>query len=252
MQPQARTPIAEQIFGHNKAPLEEVLPAETAEWQAEADRAVAALADRPGKIKDETDFAATGKLVLRAKSFLTRIEDARKAETDPLYQAQKGIKAHFDAIAARVDQALGRLTAAADDYARAKAAEEKRQRAEEARKLREQEEAARAKAEAASGKTAARAEGRAEVLGERAAELEGDIKAADAVRTHIAGGGVASAKQGWDFEITDYDAVDLNKLRPYLARSAVETAIRSAVRVGKQHTSIPGIRVFEAVKAAFR
>lgn len=246
--------IAEQIFGHNKAPLDEVLAKDFAELAAEVDAAVKKITARPAKIKDETDFAATGELVISARKLTKRLEETRKDETDPLFQAQKAIKAHFDAMADRITKALAPHQRAADDYTRAKEAEERRRREEEARKAREREEAERRKVEEAKTVDgAARAEGRAEALAAEAERLEqGGGTAADAVRTKVAGGGVATAATKWDFSIENYDAIDLNKLRPFLNRDHVEAAIRSMVRVQKGNTELPGVKVFQDTKAQFR
>ena len=83
------------------------------------------------------------------------------------------------------------------------------------------------------------------------AERQANASTADTVRTKV-GGVIASATTKWDFEITDYDAIDLNKLRPFLIRADVEKAVRSFVRIQKGSAVIPGVRVFEDVKATFR
>lgn len=246
--------VAEQIFGHNKAPLAEVLAKDFADLAAEVDAAIAKITGRPAKVVDDTDFAAVGDLAVAARNLGKRIEETRKDETDPLFRAQKDIKAHFDAFADRLARAIKPHQDAADTYTRAKAAEERRLREEEARKLREREAAERAKAEQASGATAARAEGRAEALAAKAdaAEEAANQSAADLVRTRGAGGTTASASTKWDFAIEDYDAIDLNKLRPFLNRDHVEQGIRSMVRVQKGNTNLPGVRVFQDTRAAFR
>jgi len=249
-----RKPISEQIFGHNKAPLEEVLKNDFADLEKEVDEAVAKIKARPTKIKDETDFAAVGRLAIDAGKLTKRIDGLRKDETTPLYNAQKDIKAHFDLLAAKIETAVQPHQREADNYTREKAAREKRAREEEAKRLRDKEDAERQKAETATGSAAARAEGRAEAIGAQAdaAERAANISAADAVRTKVAGGGVATAKQSLAFEITDYDAIDLNKLRPYFNRDHVEAAIRSMVRVQKMNTNLPGVDVRWDTKAAFR
>lgn len=246
--------IAAQIFGHNRAPLDEVLAKDFAELAAEVERAVKVVTSTPAKIKDEADFAATGTLANRVKSLAKRIEETRKDETDPLFKAQKEIKAHFDALADQLDRALKPHLAAADDYTRAKAAEERRRREDEARKLREKEEAERRKAdETTNDNTAARAEGRAEALGAKAEKLEsGQGSAADAVRTKTAGGGVATARTVWDFSVANYNDLDLNELRSFIPQAEIDKAIRSVVRIQKGNTTLKGVSVFEDTKATFR
>ncbi|WP_336801757.1 hypothetical protein [Kaistia sp. MMO-174] len=252
-----RKPVAEQIFGHNKAPLADVLANDFRDLEKLVGDAVELFSKTPAKCKTEEDFKALGKLIISARQIGKQVEEARKDETDPLFKAQKSIKAHFDAMADRVTAAIAPLQSAADTYVRERQAQEKREREEEARKLREKEEDARRKAQEAeaAGRTAVagRAEDRAEALAERAEAIEtSSTSAADVVRTRVAGGGVATASAKWDFRIADYDAIDLNKLRPFLNRDHVEAGIRSMVRVQKGNTSLVGVEVFQETKAAFR
>ena len=248
--------VAEQIFGANKAPIEEVLATDFADLAAEVERAVKAIGDAPAKIKDDADFAATGALVNRAKALTKRLDTTRKGETDPLFQSQKGIKAHFDALVEKIDNALKPHLDAADNFTREKAAREKREREAAAQKLRDQEAAERLKAgNAQSSAVAARAEGRAEALAAQADRLESQsMSAADLVRTKISGGGTATAQTRWAFEVTDYNALQatLGPLGPFLNRDDVEKAIRSVVRIQKSNTVLPGVRVFPDTTAAFR
>lgn len=250
---ETRVPISEQIFGHNKAPLEEVLEKDFKDLASQVDAAVAKITKRPVKVKDDTDFAAVGQLVVDARKLEKLLDATRKDETDPLFKAQKEIKSHFDDLAAKVSSALKPHETAADTYTREKTAAARRRQEEEAKKLREKEEAERQKAATATGATAARAEGRAEVLAAKAEEAEAGANqsAADAVRTR-ASGVTSTAKQSIVFEIKDYDAIDLNKLRPYLNRDHVEAAIRSLVRVHKMNTDLPGVEVRWDTRAAFR
>lgn len=248
-----RTPIAEQIFGHNKAPLDQVLETDFADLAAEVDAAVKKITARPAKVKDDTDFAAVGQIAIDARKMTKRIEDTRKDETVPLDEAKREIKAYFDDLAGKLTAAIKPHTDAADNYTREKAAAERRKREEEAKKLREKEEAERQKAASATGQTAARAEGRAEAYAAQAEEAEADagMKAADAVRTR-AGGVTASASTKWDYAIEDYNAIDLNVLKPFMNRDHVEQAIRSLIRVQKGNASLPGVRIFQDTRAAFR
>lgn len=253
---ETRVPISEQIFGHNKAPLAEVLAKDFKELASRVDAAVAKIGKRPAKVKDEIDFAAVGQLVLDARNLAKEIEETRTDETGPLFRAQKEIKAHFDALAAKLTTALVPHQTAADDYTREKVAAERRKKEEEAKKLREKEDAERAKAETLTGAAAARAEGRAEVLAGQAeaAESAAGQRAADAVRTKVGGGGVATATTKWAFAIDDYSALiaPMGPLGPFINRDAIETAIRSIVRIQKGDTRLPGVRVFPDTKASFR
>ncbi len=247
-----RRTVGEQIFGQNRAPIADVLAADFAELFAEADKLAAEVKARPTKVKDETDFAALGAVANKVRALTKRLDDTRKAETDPLRQAGIEIKAGFDEFIAKLTDAFAPHQAAANAYTAEKAARERRQREEEARRLREKAEAEARKAEQASGARAARAEGRAEALAAQADKLDQGVSAADTVRTRVAGGGVATARTSWDFSVEDYGALDLNELRAFLPQTDIDKAIRSAVRVQKGNTRLRGVKVFESTAASFR
>lgn len=246
-----RRPVSEQIFGSNKAPLAEVLKNDFADLAVEVEALVAVLKAGPKVVKSTDHFSSIGALSNAASTLIARLEAVRKAETDPMFRAQKDIKAHFDLMADAIGLALTPLTRAANDYTRAELVRLQQERDEKARKLREQEKALRVKAEG-EGATAATAAGKAEALSVRAEELETALKPGDVLSTCISGGGTASASSKWTYEITDYDSIDLEKLRPFLSREAVEVALRSVVRIQKGNTSITGVRVFETVQANFK
>ena len=62
--------------------------------------------------------------------------------------------------------------------------------------------------------------------------------------------GTASMRRVWVGEIVDLDAVDLEALRPYLDKSALEKAVRGAVRAGAR--KIAGVDIFEQASAVVR
>jgi hypothetical protein len=251
-----RIPIAEQIFGQNKPPLDEVLAKDFIDLAADVDKAVAAINGRPAKVKDDSDFASVGEVVIATRNLVKRVEETRKDETDPLFKAQKAIKAHFDMMADRLAAALKPHQNAADTYVRMKAAEARRKAEDEARALREREAAERLKAEQASGAAAARAEGRAEQLAAQAEAVQAraDQSVGDHVRTRTSDGGTATARTVWSFSIYDRNALvaSMGPLGPFIDEASIEKAVRSVVRIQKGSTTIPGVRVSDAEQAAFR
>lgn len=250
--PPIKRTVAEQIFGQNKAPVADVLAADFAELFAEADKLAAEVKGRPTKIKDEADFGAVGAVANKVRALAKRLDETRLGETNPIRQAGIDIKAAFDTKIAAIEAAFAPHQTAANTYTTEKAARERKAREDAARKVRDQEEAERNKAQG-TGAAAARAEGRAEALAAQAEKLEqGGGSAADAVRTKVAGGGVATAKTTWDFSVADYSALDLNELRHYLPRADIDKAIRSAMRVQKGDTTLKGVKVFPVTAAAFR
>ena len=251
-----RPSVVEQIFGANKAPLPVVLEADFAELAAEVEAAEARASQLPRQIKTSEDQEKIMVCMADLRDLSKRIDRIRLDEGEPLRAAQKGINDHFKAMDARLATATGPLQRAADDHARQKAAAERARREREAAEARERAEAERLKAEnARSIEAAAKAEGRAEAAAAQAeaAEKAATAKPADMVRTS-AGGVTASAKAVWTFRITDYMALTstMGPLGNFIDQASVEKAIRSMVRIQKGATSLPGVEVYEEVKASFR
>lgn len=250
-----KLPVAEQVFGHNKAPMGEVLALDFAELASDAARLVAEAEKLPKTIKTDAELGGFGQVVTKLRAMSATVDSTRKDEGKPLLDATRELNAWFNEIKGRVDAARETLEEAASDYQRAKEAAKRAEAAEAARKLREQEEAARRKAAETTGTAAARAEGRAENLASAAerAQAEAEAKPADLVRTSV-GGVTASAKAVWTFRITDRAALiaSLGPLGPFLPIADIEKAIRSVVRIQKDAASIPGVEVFSDTKATFR
>lgn len=251
-----RTPIAEQIFGANKAPLPTVLEADFAELRAEVEAAVERAKAMPQAIRNEQDLADVGGCIDMLRRLEKRVDGTRMDEGRPLLDAQRGINDYFKTLAGHLTSAASGLQRTADEHARQKAAEERARREREAAEARRKAEEERQKAEAArTDAAAAKAEGRAEALDARAerAEQAATASAADLVRTRV-GGVTASAKTVWEFRIVDRAALvaSMGPLGPFIDAASVEKAIRSVVRVQKDATAIPGVEVFDDVKSTFR
>lgn len=251
-----RLPVVEQIFGQNKAPIQQVLDADFDDLVIEVDRAIIKAGRLPSAIKDEAGLGDYGAAVTEIKALAKRIDGIRTDEGRPLLDAKREVDAFFNGLGVRLGETTKKLEAVATDYQRAVAAEARRKAAEEAERLREKEEAERRKAEeAGTAAGAANAEGRAERFASRAdrAEEAANASAADLTRTRV-GGVTASAKTVWDFRIKDYAAVQatLGPLGAYLPRADVEKAIRSLLRIQKDGASLPGVEFFEDVQATFR
>lgn len=245
-------------IGHNNPPsLLETL----AEEHCQLRHTVETLADKanhaPKEIADETDYAVLADLVKQSSVVLRDVDRARVTAKEPYLQAGRDVDTFFASLGDRLKRMKDVMTKRADDYVRRKRDEERRAREEEARKLREEEarqrEIAARAAEANRPTAAAKAEDKAETFAARADQTESaNVSAADLTRVRTAGGATASARTEWTFEITDWNAIPLDMLRPYMARPEVEKAIRSLIRIQKNAVTIPGVRIFEDVKASIR
>lgn len=252
------TPV---MKGHNNPPpLKEILAENYAHFAKEIEDIAGRANLLPKSVRSDDDLDRIGVVVKDAKAMLKRVDGARKEEKEPHLQAGRDVDAFFKALSERLDRIATVLESRATDYQRAKAAEARRKAEEEARKLREAEEAARRKAEeaAAAGRERAadKADLKAETLAEKAAEAErmAEASAADLARTRGASGTLASAKTVTKVRIVDLAAIQqsMGPLGPYIDSDAIQKAANNWLRVTKGAGRIPGLEVYDDVKATFR
>lgn len=251
---ETRTPVVDQIFGHNKAPIADVLTADFSDLIAEAEALVErAKNEAPAKVKNDTDLLVIGGIMTAIREFEKRVDAIRDAEGKPAFQAHRAINSFFKDAIAPVQIAAKPLQDLADDFARRKQAEERAAAARRAEDARRKEEEARRKAEEAKTATGAgRAAAQAEALAAQAEKDEDTAARGSGAVKASAGGVSAGSRAAWVFRIDDYNQIDLNALRPFIERKAIEAAIRAQVRVQKENAVIAGVTVYQDTKATFR
>ena len=209
-------------------------------------------------MSSDEDLGACGDVVRDARAVLKRVKQAKTIAKDPFLQGGREVDAFFAVPAERLDRVIATLEERCSEYQRAKAAEARRLAEDEARRARDKAEGERRKAEeaVAAGRLsfAARAEDRAQAADERAerAERDATARAADLTRSRSAAGTLATARQTWKGEIVDLASVDLEKLRPFIKREAIDAALNAFVRINKGTVEVAGCRIFEDIRAAFR
>ena len=210
----------------------------------------------PKSIKGPEQLDAVGQIVIGAAALVKKIDSARTVEKDPFLRGGQEVDAWFKPYAERMKRIKDAFTALASDYQRKVAAEARAKAEADAKRAREEEqrrlEAQRKAEEEGRNRHAEQHAGAAEKAAIAAEQAEAVAAAApkDLVRTTTASGLVAGGRNDWVSEIFDYDAIPLDKLRPYFKRDAIEAAIRLAVKQGVRE--IGGVRIFEEVKATFR
>jgi hypothetical protein len=239
-------------IGGNEPPIPDRLAVTYAGRIGEVEQ-IAAFANSTARtVQSEDDLDKVGKLLISTRATVNALEIERKREKQPYLDAGRAVDGWFGALTDRLEKIRTVFQNAADQYQREKAAAERKAREDEARKLREAEEKKRREAEEAKrAATQEKKTDEADRLAARAEEAEEAAAApvADLVRTRTASGTVASAASEWTFEVTSYDHVDLDLLRPYIKRDAIDAACRLAVRQGVRE--IRCVRIFEDVKARF-
>lgn len=242
---------------NNPPPIRDIL----AEKHGHAIQDLEAIATRanaaPKEIKDDADLVAVSTIVSDARALVKKLDSARTAEKEPYLSGGREVDGYFREQTDRLDRIVNALTMRATEYQRAKAAEARRLAEEKERAEREEADRQRriADEEAARSRpiAAAKHEAKAEAAEDRAAEAAAKAQTAAADTTRVRAAGVTvSARTEWTFEITDWNRIDLNALRPHFKREDVEKAIRQYVRNNKGSAPLAGVRVYEDVKANIR
>lgn len=208
----------------------------------------------PKELENEDQVAAVTDIAASAGAARKTLDDARKIEKDPFLQGGRDVDNTFrDPIdrCERIDKALmGRVTA----FRRKQAEAERSAREQAEREAREAAAAAQKAAEEAmkAGRTDDAMADLADAThaNDLADEIAQTPSIAEPSRIQTASGLTAGTRTEWAFEITDYDAIPLDKLRALIKRDAIEAAIRQAVRNGTR--DLTGVRIFEDVKATRR
>lgn len=198
---------------------------------------------------------------LREAARLKREEEDRVARAAAAAEREAADRAQREA-----DQASRQKNAAMEKIARERREREELEAAEAARVRAETERAAaEAAAKADADRVAAAAESARKMDEAKAALAEADeaeqarqeaerlanAAPADMSRTR-ADGSLSSLRRSYDFEVDDWDALDLEALRPYLTRPALEIAIRAFVKTHRETKQIRGVRIFATTKAQYR
>ena len=221
----------------------------------------------PAAVDTKEDHDQFVDLIAQMRSTAKSIEATRVAEKDPYLRSERAVDGFFQPLIRRLDLKLEALAKDVKHYLDRKATDERarrlaeqRAREEEEAALRRAEDARRRKAEAAiREETKARHAAVADALAVQAEQAAAAcVEAEDAVaekpaemaRTRAESGTLSTLKQVWQFEVIDWDAVDLDLLRPYIKRDAIEAAIKAAVKMGVRE--IEGVMVFEGTGLTVR
>jgi hypothetical protein len=226
---------------------------------AHVETAIVALearaAEAPLVLEDDEDLQVVTGLVGDFTKAAKRADELRDQQGRPHLEAQRTINTFFKAFDARLKNAKDEIGKRATAYMNKKAEAERQARlaaeakAREAAAQKEREAAAAVQAGKASEAMAAQAA--ADELQARAdhAADAATAKPSELARTQT-DAGTATLQVSWEFEIESIDSIDLEALRPFLPRTAVEQAMRAFVKSGRRE--IKGARIFSKNTARFR
>lgn len=278
--PQAAAPNPREVIGGNNPPeliadaagLNAKLPVDYAQSLQETSKALAdANRDIPKIVENDTQMAVVTRTVVELRRLIQTIDSHRVKEKAPYLAAERAVDTFFKGMTDRLETAKTVIEKRGNIYNQQKAAAERAERERQAREAterlrQEQEEAARIareKAEAEAAAARARNPDRKEELREAVGAIEDKLidqsaqvqvaatiaqeaaqaaseKTAELVRTRFDGGYMATGRQVGYVEITDYDLLPLDKLRPYIPRDALEKAVKAFARQTQHKESLPG------------
>lgn len=222
---------------------------------AHVEQAMKELEDEAAKVppvlEDDDDLATVTAVCPKLVRYAKRIDTIRDEVKAPYRDAGDTVQRFFKALEGRMKTLQATLEARGKLYLdKKRAAADALRREEEARLRREadaQAQAAAAKAAMNDGnlETATAAHTAAKAAERQAEAAAAPVKPADLARTHTPTG-MGTLQEEWKFEITDFNALDLNDLRGRFTRSAIDQAIGAAVRTGVRE--LKGVRIYSDTK----
>lgn len=247
-------------IGHNHPPeptlrerIEETYSIQFAAIDGIASRANAL----PKEIATDADCGLVADVVSAASKMCKTLEALRKVEKEPFIRDGKVVDVTFnEGRIVRLDKIGEGLTSRISAFNRAKAAKAREEQAAIERKAREAAEQARLDAamEAEGGNYAAEQHHNeaAHKATAQAQEAAAPIKAAHVTRVVSDAGTKITTRTEVKARVIDWQAIDLNALRPFIKQDAVEAALRLHVKQYKKSVPIAGVEFFDDETASIR
>lgn len=225
----SQAPAQDQPVGLNRDAIMRVVESRLENWKAKGDEIIKVA--NAIVVKDETGHTGAIDHLSKIKGEKNGIEAAKKSLGDPFRLVYEKINAMFKVIAKPYEDADAMIQKKVKDYLRAK---EEAIRQENERRQREADEKAK-KDIARSARTGA----------PPPAPAPPPVRVPEAPKTVAGtGGGTATAKRPWKFEIIDETIIPREYLMPN------EKFIRAAVNAGKRE--IPGVRIYQDIELAIK
>lgn len=233
-------PDTAPTIGHNAAPddiaiLRERLADEERDLIKRRDELVGAEARLP-EIADDAVAGRVGDYIKLLSAATKAAEARRVARKEPFLAASRAVDGWYRGLVDPLTAIKGRVERKLTTFLQAKEAARRREEAAEAERLRAE---AAAREQEAMRLAAANQPAAADAAIEKAAAVENQaVKAEEAAaakpaelsRTRGEYGSVASLRQTWVGEIVDRATLDLEKLRPFIATTALQVALNGFVR----------------------
>jgi len=206
-------------------------------------------------ITDDETCGVFSDLVKDITASINKIESARTAEKEPFLAGGRAVDGFFKIVTDSLDKTKRSVNGVITTYLHEKAAQERRRlaaEAEEKRKLSEtQLQTAVAMEDVGMTKQADNNFVKAESSMQQAQKLETASQAKPAALSSTRGSSsLAGLRTRWVGTITDINALDLEKLRPFLSLELMAKALNAYVAAGNRE--LAGARIFEESTATVR
>jgi len=206
--------------------------------------------------EDDADLAIITKSINDLRAFEKKADAARETAKAPILAADRTIQAFFKAgLQARAIARMQEIDAIGLVYLKKKQSAERARREAEAEAARAKAREAEKAAEEARAKLAKESSASHAVESIKADAFAGaaavDAKVAEAAAVAPAArmahtktsGGSAGLQTVWTFKEVDFNTIDLEALRPFLAGADIEKALKAYIKSGRH--SIRGATIFE-------
>lgn len=250
------------MIGHNNPPtdhemIREELKDRNAKVLDRTEKLVEAADRAPDTIEDQDTADKMADLSKQITVCINALEDRRKTEKAPYWDMCKVVDGFFGDKNDILTAAKNRIKKVERDWLSAQEKKERERRAElerEAKAARDEEIRKAAELEEAGKKTQSEAVMQKAISHDHDAAFFGEAAqargSAVAVSVGMDTGAKSSLRYVWTGEIEDRDAVDLEKLRPYISNDVLQKAINSAVKAGAR--TIKGVKIYEKADVVTR
>lgn len=200
----------------------------------------------PTTVTDEAAVEAFSLVIRSLRDHTATVEAYRKAEKEPYLRGGQAVDGWFGNIAERLGKAMKLLHNRVDDYQQAKLQRLKLEREAAERKAREEarkaEEAAR---KARSEERRQELEVEAKLAQQRAvaAQARAEETPAEMTRSRFQSGAMATMARDPQVSVLDWDAIPLDKLRPYLRRDDILKAVKQWAKATSYGEDLPGVLI---------
>lgn len=239
-------------IGHNVAPaaaqlITEQLTRDYAELVRTKNDLLATSARFGTKVANKADLGTFSHAVVAMRDTVNRSKAFHKKEKEPYLRGGQAVDSFFFGLNEELARRMSLLEQAVNVYQLAILNEERRQREIANRKAQADAEEARLKAERArteenQAKRAVEAN-----VAERAAAAAQEatqVSSAGLVRTRFEESNtLVTMRQVAYAEVTDYNELPLELLRPYISQAALDSAVKTYARMTEHKTQIPGARI---------